>query len=182
MDANRLLDSGLKRTQPMGQKLPWFMAMAPPPNPAAGRPSLEAKAAVLSAALHSPRLAPYLLYVGGVPDALTAWMDAHGVRVVFWNLTISGSLPLSERQPGPDGRSRLGVYGKLEVPLAVQKLREGGELPADVLPELALYTDSDVRAPLSVSPRAALHEKLPLIGDVRGACRSILVEMWLLNC
>jgi hypothetical protein len=110
------------------------------------------RAAVVSARLHAPSLAPYVIYLHrpNQPfrhDAFSCWLAAAGVRVVRHRLTFYDEMPPARRKRRGDigtAHLNIGAYGRLDVPGLVSgplaaELRQRGLDASRVL-----YTDTDV--------------------------------------
>jgi hypothetical protein len=139
------------------KELIWVLILAPPSNMSTAMVGRELRASylqvvealklcILSARAVAPSLHPHLLYMHNAHDALTAWMARHGVVVHLWpQLTFASSL--AQRSAG-DGLMANGyshsVWAKLELPVLMKRVREAGQLPPSVHPELLLTTDTDV--------------------------------------
>ena len=137
----------------------WFTSVTKPSN--ALDPSQEKlawkninslRAAVVSARLNAPSLAPHIVYLH-LPDqpyeedAFTKWARAAGARVLMHRLSFHEELPAARvRNPniGVNGHVNYGTFGRMDVPKLVSttlraELRERGIDAGRVL-----YTDADV--------------------------------------
>ncbi|KAL1526043.1 hypothetical protein AB1Y20_020864 [Prymnesium parvum] len=130
----------------------WMLCVAKP-TPADGQLSsrhLElATAAVASARLHAPSLAPYVLYLHRpaqelrADDPFTRRLHALGARVVPHRLSFYEHIPTSKLTGGSQKHLNFGAFGRLDIPLVVESLRpELRQRGLDV--ERVLYTDTDV--------------------------------------
>ena len=164
-------------------KLLWFMVLHPP----AEKVDVDAKArlawrallsdvqsCVRSARLYAPSLQPHLMYLGGAiderSDLLTQWMALNNVPVHHWNgpdepgeQAMSFWHRLSTRASLSSSLSAglsPAVWGKLDLPLLVRRLRRRGELQANVHHDLVLVTDTDLVFTRDVSIDALLASQL----------------------
>ena len=132
--------------------LPWFMCITQPEDETALTYFDMVRAAVVSARLHAPSLAPYVIYLHrpNQPfrhDAFSCWLAAAGVRVVRHRLTFYDEMPPARRKRRGDigtAHLNIGAYGRLDVPGLVSgplaaELRQRGLDASRVL-----YTDTDV--------------------------------------
>ncbi len=110
-----------------GEAIKWYFATDE--SGSSGESGLHARLAVLSA-LQNTRLKPHLITTG-FRNAFTAWMEAHGVRI------IEGKQPLAATigemaDAGRYSRSYAGHWLRCEIPLIENE------------DEFVLYTDCDV--------------------------------------
>jgi len=138
-------------------ELAWFICLTAPTDDERTSAHLDfARAAIVSARLNAPSLAPHVIFLqtpdsrpGGPQSAsarFLAWLRRASVRVVPHNLSFFDLIPPSkQRKPGGGGTGHLnvGAYCRLDVPQIVEALAP--ELAArGVERERVLYTDTDV--------------------------------------
>ena len=134
----------------------WFMCLTEPTGSTSSAHLDFARAAIVSARLNAPSLAPHVVFLHTpsapplAPDSVgarfLAWLSRARVRVVPHNLSFYSTIPINkQRKPGGGGTGHLnlGAYCRLDVPAIVAGLAP--ELRARGLRhELVLYTDTDV--------------------------------------
>lgn len=110
------------------------------------------RAAVVSARLNAPSLAPYIVYLH-LPeqpledDAFTRWARAAGARVVMHRLSFYEQLPAARRrQPniGINAHVNYGTFGRMDVPHLVRTSLRNELHAQGIDTERVLYTDADV--------------------------------------
>ena len=129
----------------------WFMCIVKPNITREHAYATLVQAAILSARLHAPSLAPYILYVHRPSqvfataeqeqaDELASWLRSQGVTVVNHRITFFAEIP---RHLNPTRMVSTTGLCKLDVPAAAHRLR--AELLARRLdPSRVLVTDADV--------------------------------------
>jgi len=106
----------------------------------------------MSARLHAPSLAPYVVYLHRphepfAADPFVCWLQSAGVRVLRHRLSFHHEIPPARRKRRADigtAHLNLGAYGRLDVPRLVtgRLLTELQERKLST--EQVLYTDTDV--------------------------------------
>ena len=127
----------------------WFTCLTAPLDDTSSRHADYVRAAVLSARLHAPSLAPHVILLGadGFGGAFEASLRAAGATPVrHRRLSFEGRIPEKKRQRTRDVGTRhlnLGAWCRLDVPRIVRSL--DADLRRRKLdPSVVLYTDTDV--------------------------------------
>lgn len=123
------------------QTLAWFTCVTKPKPSSSSWPDgsnslnsiFSLKAAIVSARLNAPSLAPYVLYMNEphqplIDDDYTKWLRAAGARVILHRLSFLELIP-SARQLHPNvginQHVNIGTYGRMDVPqVAISLLAE----------------------------------------------------------
>jgi hypothetical protein len=133
--------------------LAWFTCVTKPSEEDATSRSniVSLQAAIVSARINAPSLAPHVLYMHKPlqplrHDRYSTWLRAAGARVILHRLSFHASIPESRRihpNVGINGHVNLGTYGRMDVPQIVVALRDEF-LSRRLDVERVLYTDVDV--------------------------------------
>ena len=122
----------------------WFMCLHKPASEKEVSFFDYVKAAIMSARINAPSLAPHVLYMHSEDesfandDNITVWLKAMGVHVMNARLSFLSLIPLRKRR-----MERTTGICKMDIPLAAEQLRP--QLAARGLDtERVLMTDADV--------------------------------------
>ena len=144
-----LIDATSLPPPPPKPRTAWFMCLTQPRDAIAREHLAFARAAIVSARLRAPSLAPHVIYITERPhpprpDAFTGWLAAAGVRTLFHNLSFIRRIPSRRlRRGGAVSHLNVGTYCRIDVPAIVGRLAP--ELRAQGIDTSAvLYTDTDV--------------------------------------
>ena len=144
-----LIDATSLPPPPSKPRTAWFMCLTQPRDAIAREHLAFARAAIVSARLRAPSLAPHVIYITERPhpprpDAFTGWLAAAGVRTLFHNLSFIRRIPSRRlRRGGAVSHLNVGTYCRIDVPAIVGRLAP--ELRAQGIDTSAvLYTDTDV--------------------------------------
>jgi hypothetical protein len=145
---------------PKPPRLAWFMCITPATDALSMKHLEYAKAAIVSARLNAPTLAPYILYIAHedaevssrAADALVEansrfkrFVRLAGVPLLPHRLSFNDQLPMKSRRRRTTKNPNLnvGAFGRLDMGIIVEAMRE--ELVSRGLdPTRVLYTDTDV--------------------------------------
>jgi hypothetical protein len=130
----------------------WFICVS---KPASEQDTLNSKhlelatAAVASARLHAPSLAPHVMYIHrpdqplAADDAFARRLRSLGARVLPHRLSFYDAIPQAKLTGGSQRHLNFAAFGRLDIPRVVDSMRP--ELRARGLDsERVLYTDTDV--------------------------------------
>ena len=89
------------------------------------------QAAIVSARLNAPSLAPHVVYMHEPdqplePDTFSRWLEAAGARVILHRLSFRDEIPAERRKNpnvGINSHVNLGTYGRMDVPQLVHAMR-----------------------------------------------------------
>ena len=138
-------------------KLAWFMCLTPATDMLALKHLDYVKAAIVSARLNAPSLAPYVVMIshedaGAIPAQFdeasrrfVAWLRKAGVPMLPHRLSFYDQLPMKTRtkRTSLNPNLNVGAFGRLDMGIIVEAMRD--ELLSRGLDaERVLYTDTDV--------------------------------------
>ena len=135
---------------PRRARTAWFLCLTQPRDAISREHQQFARAAIVSARLNAPSVAPHVIYMSDSaahpvrPDAFTGWLAAAGVRTIAHNLSFLHRIPTKRRRRGGAvPHLNVGAYCRIDVPRIVRRLAP--ELRARGLDDgSVLYTDTDV--------------------------------------
>ena len=84
----------------------WFLCLTQPRDAISREHQQFARAAIVSARLNAPSVAPHVIYMSDSaahpvrPDAFTGWLAAAGVRTIAHNLSFLHRIPTKRRRRG----------------------------------------------------------------------------------
>ena len=145
-----LVRAGALPPPPRRARTAWFLCLTQPRDAISREHQQFARAAIVSARLNAPSVAPHVIYMSDSaahpvrPDAFTGWLAAAGVRTIAHNLSFLHRIPTKRRRRGGAvPHLNVGAYCRIDVPRIVRRLAP--ELRARGLDDgSVLYTDTDV--------------------------------------